>query len=81
MKRYTVQFEMPCEYPVNNVRMICRKNVNHFFVPINHKDAHNMGYQDLLAAVEVGKLFALSTRLNNSTFTPEEEFNIRNANG
>ena len=81
MKRYTVQYEMPCEYPENNVRMICRKNVNHFFVLLNHKAAHNMGYQDLLEAVGVGLLFTVSTRLNNSTFTPEEESNIRKANG
>lgn len=81
MKRYTVQYEMPCEYPENNVRMICRKNVNHFFVPINHRLAHNLGYQDLIDAVERGKLFELSTRLNNTVLSTSEDSDIRIVNG
>lgn len=77
MKRYTVQYETPCEYPENNVRMICRKNVNHFYVPLNHQSAHNMGLQDLIEAVERGKLFALSTGLNNTGKDPSERVTIR----
>lgn len=71
---------MPCEYPEHNVRMIRRKAVNHFFVPINHKNAHNMGYQDLIEAVERAKLFELSTRFNNTVWTPSEGTDIKPVN-
>lgn len=66
MTEYSVQFELPCEDPVNSVRMERRKRVIHFFVPINHPTAHNFGLADLLAAVERRELLTVSTGLNNT---------------
>lgn len=67
MTEYRVQFELPSEDPVNNVRMERRKRVIHFFVPINHPDAHNLGLAELIAAVERRKLLTVSTGLNNKS--------------
>lgn len=65
MTRYTVQIEMPCEDPVNNVRIIRKRKVLHFFVPLNHPDVHNMGLCELLEAVERREKLDLFTGLNN----------------
>lgn len=48
--RYEVQFTIPCEEPENNVRRKFKRGTYCFEVPINHPLAHNLGYQDLLAA-------------------------------
>jgi len=66
MTKYTVQFEMPCEDPVNNVSMTRGKKVMHFFVPLNHPLAHNLGLVQLLEALERRALSTLSTPLNNT---------------
>lgn len=65
MTRYEVQFELPVENPVSNVGICKRKGVTIFLVPINHPDAHNMGYQDLIAATELSGRIVLSPSLNN----------------
>lgn len=70
MTEYTVQFELPVNDPVNNVRMERRKRVIHFTVPINHPDAHNLGLADLMAAVERRELLTQSTALNKKTGVP-----------
>jgi hypothetical protein len=43
---------------------------SHFYVPINHSDAPNMGYQDLIAASELSGLLDLSTdpNMDNTSF-------------
>lgn len=65
MTRYTVQIELPSEDPVNNVRIIRKRKVLHFFVPLNHPDVHNMGLSELLEAVERREKLDLFTGLNN----------------
>jgi len=66
MTTYNVQFELPVDNPVNNVAMRRGKRSITFYVPINHPRAHNMGYQDLLAAAELSGLLRLSTPLNKN---------------
>jgi hypothetical protein len=66
MTRYNVQFEMPVNDPVNNVRMRKARGVIHFFVPLNHPDAHNLGLCELLLAVERSEKFTVLTGLNNT---------------
>lgn len=73
MTKYDVQFELPCEDPVNKVRMERRRGVIHFFVPLNHPDAHNLGLSDLIEAVERAEKFALFTGLNNTVGVPPKE--------
>jgi hypothetical protein len=66
MTRYTVQFNLPVDNPVNNVSMRKGKGFIEFQVPINHPDAHKMGFQDLLAAAELSGLFHISPTLKNT---------------
>lgn len=49
MKAYQVQFILPCEQPLNNIRRIIRKGVVHFEVPINTPDLQSLGYEFLAA--------------------------------
>lgn len=72
MTRYEVQFELPVNNPENNVSKRVKKGVTIFFVPINHPDAHNMGYQDLIAAQELSGLLKLSPPLNNTVDTKKK---------
>lgn len=57
MTRYTVQFTMPVDNPVNNVRMRRSQDGKiqtiHFEVPINLPDAHNVGLVTLLGFAEL----------------------------
>jgi hypothetical protein len=75
MTTYTVQFILPVDKPESNVSITWHGRVAHFDVPINHPDAHNMGYQDLLAAAELSGLLGLPTHLNNKkkVFTSKPE--------
>ena len=66
MTTYTVQFELPVNNPEKNVRMKRGKGHLVFYVPLNHPDAHNMGFQDLIAAQELSGLLVLSTPLKNN---------------
>lgn len=66
MKSYEVQFELPCENPVNNVRVIKRRKRWTFLLPINHPNAHNAGLQQLIEYSERAKLLDLSTPLKNT---------------
>lgn len=66
MTSYEVQFELPVDNPMNNVSMRKGKGRITFFVPINHPNAHNMGFQELLAAQERSGLLRLSTPLNKN---------------
>lgn len=52
---YQVQYVMPVDNPVNNVRKRRVKNVIIFDVPVNHPLAHSLGFSDLLLAVEAAE--------------------------
>ena len=65
MTTYAVQFQLPVDKPENNVRLTKEKHTWIFDVPINHPDAHNMGYEDLIAAAELSGRLVLLTTLNN----------------
>jgi hypothetical protein len=69
MTKYEVQFTLPCEDPVNNVKRGTGKRSHVFEVPINHPAAHNMGFQDLIAAQGRSGLFTVSSTLNNKRLT------------
>lgn len=73
MTSYSVQFELPVDNPVSNVSMMKRRNSIVFFVPINHPDAHNMGFQDLVAAQSLSGLLKLPSALNNKILKSSEE--------
>lgn len=65
MTSYEVQYELPVDNPVSSVGKCVMKGRIVFLVPINHPDAHNMGFQDLIAAAELSGRLVLSTILNN----------------
>lgn len=65
MTRFTVQYVLPVDNPVNNVSIRKLTDGAEFLVPINHPHAHTMGYQELLAAAELSGLFHLSSTPNN----------------
>lgn len=67
MTSYSVQYSLPVENPVNNVSMYRGKGFIRFTVPINHPDAHNMGFQDLIAAAELSGLLEISPKVNKNT--------------
>lgn len=69
MTRFEVQYVLPVNDPVNNIGVFQRKKFLTFLVPINHPNAHNIGLQDLLAAVERQELLGLSTPLNNKSLS------------
>jgi len=66
MTSYSVQYTLPCENAVNNVSRTSGRGHVKFFVPINHPDAHNMGFQDLIAATELSGLIEISTGHNRN---------------
>lgn len=59
MTSYTVQYELPVDNPEDKVAVRRLRKSIHFFVPINHRSAHLMGYQDLIAAAERSGLVRL----------------------
>lgn len=69
MTSYQVQFILPVDNPVNNVRMSKRGKSITFEVPINYPDAHNLGFSDLMAAAELSGLFTVSPPLNKNRLT------------
>jgi hypothetical protein len=68
MTTYTVQFVLPVDKPENKVLVVKRKSHWLFEIPINHPDAHNLGFMDLLAASELSGLLGLSPS-SNTAFT------------
>lgn len=64
MTQYHVQFTLPVNNPEKNVVKTVKKGSITFEVPINHPDAHNLGFQDLIAASELSGLLGISTPLN-----------------
>jgi hypothetical protein len=66
MTSYSVQYSLPVDNPVNNVSKQTGKGFIRFTVPINHPDAHNLGFQDLLAASELSGLIDISTGYNRN---------------
>lgn len=78
MTHYQVQFTLPVDNPVNNVRKTVVKGGYIFEVPLNHPDAHNMGFMDLIAAWELSGLLGLSTHLNKKN--QKIDFRISNGN-
>lgn len=73
MTSYQVQYILPVDNPVSNVRMSKRGKVITFEVPVNHPDAHKMGFMDLLAAAELSGLFTVSPPLNNKRSIPRKD--------
>ena len=67
MTTYSVQFELPVDNPERNVSIRRGKGSVTFFVPINHPDAHNMGFQDLIAAAELSGLVRIVPSPNNKS--------------
>lgn len=67
MTAYTVQYVLPVDNPVNNVRLTRKKQVMIFEVPINYPDAHEMTLRQLIEASERSGLLGLSTHVNNKT--------------
>lgn len=64
MTQYTVQFTLPVDNPEKNVVKFVKRGSIRFEVPINYPDAHNLGFEDLLAASELSGLLGVSTTLN-----------------
>jgi len=79
MTAYTVQYELPAHNPSISVRKKVSKRVVTFYVPINHSDAHSMGYQDLIAAAELSGLSVLSTPPNKNMDLYEERVVLEKA--
>lgn len=50
MTKFSVQFTLPVDNPVNNVRCKAKNGKFSFEVPLNHPDAHTMGLLQLLEA-------------------------------
>jgi len=73
MTTYIVQFVLPCENPEKKVLVVKRRSLWTFEVPINHPDAHNMGFMDLVAAVDLSGLLGLSTH-SNTAFSVTKSF-------
>lgn len=65
MKAYKVQFLLPVNNPVDNIRIIRKKSVVVFEVPVNTPDLHELGYRQLVAWAEAAEKLALSTVLKN----------------
>lgn len=66
MTEYSVQYVLPVDNPEKKVLVTKRKGCYSFEVPVNHPEAHSMGFMDLLAAAELSGLLGLSTDLNNT---------------
>lgn len=49
---FAIQFVLPVDNPVDNVRKMWRKNGYIFEVPINTPDLHKLTYADLLIMAE-----------------------------
>lgn len=71
--KFTVQYIWPVNNPEYNVGMERRRRVFKFYVPINHPNAHTMGFQELLEAGQATDLSTLSTPLNNKISPIKEE--------
>jgi hypothetical protein len=71
MTTYIVQFTLPVDNPGSNVVITRANKVVQFDVPINHPDAHNMGFMDLIAAAELSHLSGLPTELNKTVLDYE----------
>jgi len=67
MTQYQVQYTLPVDNPTINVSMKRAKGSYTFSVPLNHPDAHKMGFMDLLAAAELSGLVTVSTDLNTDS--------------
>lgn len=71
--KFSVQYIWPVNNPEYNVGMERGHRVFKFYVPINHPEAHNMGFQELLEAAQLSDSFTVSTPLNNTVGTSSEE--------
>ncbi len=67
MTRFVVQFTLPVDNPVDNVRVSLGPEGYFFEVPINTPGCEQMGFSQLLALVPDEKLSALSTALNKKS--------------
>lgn len=66
MTRYEVQYVLPVDNPMSNVRMTRGKTRLLFEVPINYPDAHRLNFQDLVAAVELSGLHGVIHNSNTA---------------
>jgi len=73
MTSYIVQYELPVDNPSMGVSKSVNKRVITFYVPINHPNAHNLGYRDLVAATELSGLCKLSTPLNKNKLDSKKQ--------
>ena len=67
MKAYQVQFSLPCEKPEDNIKIIRRKTIIIFEVPVNLPELHNVGYSQLLEFSERAALRQVINMDNNNT--------------
>lgn len=79
MTSYHVQFILPVDNPGSKVSMTRSKGHMTFEVPINHPEAHKMGFQDLVAAAELSGLLTVSPTHNTAACTPKKR-NSRKVN-
>jgi len=79
MTQYTVQYLLPVNNPVSNVSAKRSRDVIHFSVPLNHPDAHSMGFMDLIAAAELSGKLDLLTTPNTDRVCTEGELSVRKA--
>lgn len=77
MKAYQVQFVLPCEDPVNNVRMIRRKTTLVFELPINYPSCEQVGLAELMRVAKVTQLSPQFTGLNNTVEKPLKKKKLR----
>jgi len=62
-----VQFVLPVDNPVNNVRKYQTKGVITFEVPLNYPNVHTVTYRELCEAVWRAAKLDLSTKVNTDT--------------
>ena len=67
MTQYTVQYTLPVDNPASNVSMRRGKGVIHFTVPLNHPDAHTLGFMDLVASAELSGKIDIFTAPNKKS--------------
>lgn len=58
---YSVQFVLPVDNPVDNVRRTIRKGFVSFEVPVNYPSIHKLNYAELILAATRAEVIQLST--------------------
>lgn len=68
-----IQFELPVDNPVNNVRIKGERKGLTIFVPINLPGVHNLTLLEILELAKPTELFTVLTTLNNSVAVLSKE--------